>query len=104
MTSILITVVLAAKPTTMSATASILITVVLAAKPTTMSATAPAATAIVATMVKTHCLKPAWQLLVALHDQLHQVLGKVSVLVIEEGGGKTEISHSTSSPNSVHVL
>jgi len=55
-------------------------------------------------MVKTHCLKPAWQFLVALHDQLHQVLGKVSVLVIEEGGGKTEISHSTSSPNSVHVL
>merc|ERR1719300_2199409 len=99
-----------ASPTLTSATlsstpsASILITVVLPAEPTTMSATAPAATAIVATMVKTHCLKPARQFLVALHDQLHQVFGEVSILVIEEGGGKTKVAHSTSTSNSVDIL
>ena len=67
-------------------------------------------------MVKTHGFEPAGQLLIALHDQLHQVLltdryasqdwirskylGEVPVLIIEEGGGQTKVTHSTSPPNS----
>ena len=99
MTTIASSTLTSATLSSTTAAASILITVVLAAKPTTMStqtmfhdafkdleivfhtvlpATAPATTSIVATMVETHCLKPAWQLLVALHDQLHQVLWKGS--------------------------
>ena len=71
-------------------------------------------------MVKTHGFEPAGQLLIALHDQLHQVLltdryasqdwirskylGEVPVLIIEEGGGQTKVTHSTSPTNSTEFF
>ena len=55
-------------------------------------------------MLQTHGLEPGWQLLVTLHQQLDQILDKVAILVVEEGGGEAEVAHATSSTNPVHVL
>ena len=38
-------------------------------------------------MVKTHCLKPAWQFLVAFHNQLHQVLAELKIATLFTGVG-----------------
>merc|ERR1719474_1209621 len=93
-----------ASATSTSSTAAIFVTIVLSTEPATVSATAPSTASIVDTLIEPHGLQPARQLLVALHDQLHQVLGEVPVLLVEEGSGQTKIAHSTSSPDSVDVL
>merc|ERR1719474_452361 len=90
--------------TSTSSTAAIFVTVVLSTEPATVSATAPSTASIVATLIEPHGLQPAGQLLVALHNQLHQVLGEVPVLLVEEGSGQTKVAHSASSPDSVDVL
>ena len=62
---------------------------------------APApATAVHVPAVQGHRLQPAGQVLVRLHDQLHQVLSQVAVLVVEEGRGEAEVTHTagTSDP------
>ena len=55
-------------------------------------------------MLQTHGLKPGGQLLVGLDQQLNQVLDKVPVLLIEEAGGKAQVTHTTGSTNTVNIL
>ena len=55
-------------------------------------------------MLQSHGLQPGGQLLIGLHQQLDQVLDQVPVLLIEEAGGKTQVTHTTSSTNTVDIL
>jgi hypothetical protein len=57
-----------------------------------------------ATEVLGQGLQPAWNLLAGLDNQLNHVLGEVTIFVVEEGGGKTQVAHATSTSNSVDVL
>jgi hypothetical protein len=42
--------------------------------------------------------------LAGLNNQLYHVLGEVTVFVVKEGGGETEVAHTASTTDSVDVL
>ena len=63
----------------------------------------PATRLTVATLVA-HRLEPRGHFLFSLDQQLAQVTDDVLVLIVEEGGGETEIANSASTANAVHVL
>ena len=88
--------------TTSASLAAVLVPEVTAAEASLASAppTAAPAAAVHVPTVQGHRLQPARQVLVRLHDQLHQVLRQVAVLVVKEGRGETEVAHTagTSDP------
>ena len=87
-----------------AATASVLVSVVLASEASLLAAAPAAAPAVAAAVLQTHGLEPAGQLLVALHQQLDQVLDQVAVLLVEEGCGEAEVAHAAGSADAVDVL
>lgn len=88
--------------TSSASLAAVLVPEVTSAEASLASAPPPAApaAAVHVPTVQGHRLQPARQVLVRLHDQLHQVLRQVAVLVVKEGRGETEVAHTagTSDP------
>lgn len=84
-----------------AASSATLCSVISGTELTAESSSAPASWS---SVVGSALLEPLGDLLLRFNEKLEEISDDVGVLVVEEGSGKTNVSYSTSSTDSVDVL